>query len=134
MSKDRTTKPDTARTTRPLTRPIARFDLEAETDSLRREEPRSAGGHSARTLVKHSDFRIVLMSLEAGAELHEHKVDHSFSLQALTGHVRLQLPDETVDVPAGSMLVLDEGIPHDVVALEASTVLLTISWSEKRKA
>lgn len=134
MSKEKTTKPDTARTTGPLTRPIARFDLGSVSDSLRHEEPRPAGGHSARTLIKHADFRIVLMSLEAGANLHEHKVDHSFSLQALTGHVRLQLPNETVDLPAGSMLVLDHGILHDLEALEESTVLLTISWSKKRTA
>lgn len=129
MSKEKTTNPE-----RLLARPIARFDLESESDSLRHEEPRPAGGHSARTLVKHSDFRIVLISLEAGANLHEHKVDHSFSLQVLTGHVRLQLPNETVDLGAGNMLVLDKGIPHDLEALEESTVLLTISWSKKHKA
>ena len=134
MSKDKATKPDTARTTEPLTRAIARFDLGSEAASLRNEEPRPVGGHRARTLIKHSDFRIVLISLEAGANLHEHKVDHSFSLQALTGHVRLQLPSETVDLQAGNMLVLDKGIPHDLEALEESTVLLTISWSKKHKA
>ena len=129
MSKEKTTKPE-----RLLARPIARFDLGSESASLRHQEPRPAGGHSARTLIKHSDFRIVLISLEAGATLHEHKVDHSFSLQALTGRVRLQLPNEIIDLPAGSMLVLDKGILHDLEALEESTVLLTISWSKKRKA
>jgi len=134
MTKEKTTKPDTASTEKLLARPIARFDLESESDSLRHEEPRPAGGHSARTLIKHSDFRIVLMSLEAGANLHEHKVDHSFSLQVLTGRVRLQLPNETVDLAAGNMLVLEKGILHDLEALEESTVLLTISWSKKHKA
>jgi quercetin dioxygenase-like cupin family protein len=34
----------------------------------------------------------------------------------------------TFDLPAGSLLALDQGIPHDVEALEESAFLLTIAW------
>jgi hypothetical protein len=39
MSKEKTTKPDSTRTTQSLTRPIASFDLGSESHSLRHEEP-----------------------------------------------------------------------------------------------
>jgi hypothetical protein len=34
----------------------------------------------------------------------------------------------TFDLPAGSLLALDRGLPHDVEALEDSAFLLTIAW------
>ena len=129
MTKGKTTKPDARRSARSLTGPILSFDLASEAETLRREEPRPAGGHSARTLIKHPDFRIVMIVLKTDARLHEHEVDHSFSLQTLAGHVQLHLPDKRIDLPAGSMIVVGKAIPHDVVALQDSTVLLTISWS-----
>lgn len=109
--------------------PILSFDLAAEADALRREEPWRAGGHNARTLIKHADLRIVLIVLRAGARLHEHKTDNRISVQTLSGHVRLHLPNEAIDLPAGRMLVLDKAIPHDVVADEDSAILLTMSWA-----
>jgi hypothetical protein len=32
------------------------------------------------------------------------------------------------DLRAGSLLVLDQGLPHDLEALEDSVFLLTIAW------
>jgi hypothetical protein len=42
--------------------------------------------------------------------------------------VRLHLGERTVDLPAGNLLALEKDIPHDLEAIEESTVLLTISW------
>ncbi len=47
---------------------------------------------------------------------------------ALTGKLRLHLPDQTVELPAGRLLTLERALPHDVEALEESSFLLTISW------
>jgi len=43
--------------------------------------------------------------------------------------VRLHLPDRAVDLPAGSLLVLEKALPHDVEAIEDSTFLLTLGWT-----
>lgn len=134
MSDPESTKAGDAQPTRVLAGPILSFDLAAEADALRCAEPWRAGGHNARTLIKHADLRIVLIALKAGARLHEHKTDHRISLQTLTGHVQLKLPQEETDLPAGKMLVLDRAIPHDVVAQEDSVVLLTMSWAAARQA
>ncbi len=61
--------------------------------------------------------------------MQEHHTDHRFSVQTLTGHVRLQVSDETIDLPSGSLLVLDKAIPHDVLAVEDSAILISMSLS-----
>jgi len=38
--------------------------------------------------------------------------------------MRLHLPEQTVDVPAGQLLALDCTVPHDVEALEQSAFFL----------
>jgi quercetin dioxygenase-like cupin family protein len=52
----------------------------------------------------------------------------TISVQTLAGHIRLRLPDRTADLPMGQLLVLDQGVRHDVEAVEDSAFLLTMSW------
>ena len=56
-----------------------------------------------------------------------HQTDQRISVQTLTGRVQMKLPDQTADLPAGSVLVLDKAIAHDVVAPEDSAFLLSLS-------
>jgi hypothetical protein len=42
--------------------------------------------------------------------------------------VKLELPEQTVDLPDGHLLVLDRALEHDLEALEESAILMTISW------
>ncbi len=112
-----------------LAAPLLQFDLESEIRELRQAESWLRGsGRSSKTLVKHPDFRIVLILVKPKAHLQEHKADARISVFTLTGRVRLRLPERAVEVPAGQLLVLDRGIPHDVEALEESAFLLTVSW------
>ena len=46
----------------------------------------------------------------------------------LSGHIRLNASGRTFDLRPGSLLALDQGVPHDIEALEASAFLLTIAW------
>lgn len=115
---------DTAPSARPLQGPALTFDLVEEAKNLRATLEEHL--YTARTLVIQPDFRVVMMVLRAGARIQAHKTDHRISLQGLAGHVHLNLPDRGVDLPTGGLVVLDKGIPHDVVAIEDSTVLLSI--------
>jgi quercetin dioxygenase-like cupin family protein len=58
----------------------------------------------------------------------EHRVDGRITIHTLVGHLRLKLPDQTVEVPAGHLLMLDRGITHDVQAVDESVFLLTMCW------
>jgi len=112
-----------------LDRPLLEFDLNAEREKLHHDEAWGpATGRSSRTLVKHADLRIVLIGMKANTQMHEHTAAGRISVQTLSGHIRLQLPDQVVDLPAGHLLALDQSVPHDVEAIEESAFLLTLSW------
>lgn len=104
------------------------FDLVAVTSELRTEGAYLREGHTARTLVREDTLRIVLVVMKAGARMAEHRVDETATVHTLRGHVRLQLPTGTADLPDGQLLVLAPGQQHDVEAVVDSAFLLTLGW------
>jgi len=107
--------------------PYLEFDLAGEVDQLHRE-PGWQSGQNARTLVKFDNLRIVLMTLKARARIPGHHTEGRISIHAVSGHIQVRAAGRTFDLPAGTLLALDQGLPHDVEALEESAVLLTIAW------
>lgn len=106
----------------------ASFDLEAVARELRAEEQYVREGQASRTLIRASDLRIVVVALEAGKTISEHHAKVTASVQTLSGHIRLQLPERRVDVPAGRILVMSAGLAHDVYAETDSVFVLTLGW------
>lgn len=104
------------------------FDLATAAHELRAEEPYLREGQTARTLIRTPDLRIVVVALKAGETISEHRANVTASVQTLSGHIRLQLPDRGVDVPEGQLLVLGAGLAHSVYAETDSTFLLTLGW------
>ena len=99
-----------------------------EVQSMWKEEAwQSDAGRSARTLVKYPDLRIVLVSMKAGTRSKQHKTSARFAILMLAGHVRLHLPNATVEVPRGELLALDRDVSHDVEAIRQSTFLLILA-------
>lgn len=90
-------------------------------------------GRSARTLVKYPDLRIVLVSMKANTSLKQHKTNARFAILTLAGHVHLHLPEASAEVPAGELLAVDRGVPHDVEAVRQSTFLLIIARPGREK-
>ncbi|HEV3219821.1 MAG TPA: cupin domain-containing protein [Candidatus Acidoferrales bacterium] len=110
------------------------FNLAAELDQLHRDESwLQPTGRSSKTLVKYPDLRIVLIAMKANTRMHEHVAAGRISVHSLNGHIRLHLPERIVDLPAGSLLALDQSVPHDVEAAEDSAFLLTLSWPREEK-
>lgn len=116
------------RTPRPLMGPVLTFNLPQEI-SLLRGEVEYEKGHNGRTLVKHSEFRVVLVVLRAGAQVHEQQTDQRIALQPLEGHVRLQLAEEAVNLHPDQLLSLDRNVPYHIEAVEDSAFLLWVGWS-----
>lgn len=112
-----------------LAQSLLQFDLAAEIELLHRNDSwQRSAGRSSRTLVKQPDFRVVLVAMKEATEIREHRADGRISIQTIAGHLRLKLPDQVVEVPAGHLLALDPCIGHDVEALADSVFLLTIAW------
>lgn len=117
---------------RPISGFSVKLDLIAESAFLRQAPSWGSNGHSAKTLLKYSDFRTVLMALKACVRVSEHHTNHRVTLQVLDGCVRLHLPSGPVEVNRGQMLAIDRAIPHDMEAVDDSVVLLSIAWSKHR--
>jgi quercetin dioxygenase-like cupin family protein len=117
------------RTPRPLMGSVLNFNLPQEVSALR-GEPAYKNGHNARTLIKHSEFRVVLVVLGQGAEVHEQKSSERIALQPISGHVRLQLAAEVVNLHADQLLSLDRDISYRIAAVEDSAILLWVGWSK----
>jgi quercetin dioxygenase-like cupin family protein len=111
----------------PLAAAYLEFDLTREVEQLHRE-PAWAAGHNAKTLLKYDDFRVVLMALRPHSRVPTHKTEGRISLQTIRGQIQVHAAGRTFDLPAGSLLALDGGLPHDVAALDESVLLLTIAW------
>ncbi len=110
------------------------FELARIAGELRAEEPYLRDGHAARTLIRTPDLRIILIAIGAGKTISEHHTSVTASVQTLSGHVRLHLPDRTVDVSQGQLLVLGAGLSHDVHAEVDSAFLLTLGWPENKQS
>ena len=107
--------------------PFMEFDLPAEVHRLHAETTWSKG-HNARTLIKYDDFRVVLTALQANMRVPEHKTEGRISVHVLSGHIQVRAAGRTFSLRAGCVLALDQGVPHDIEALEESAFLLTIAW------
>lgn len=104
------------------------LDLGAIEGELRTQDSCLREGHTARTLVREPDLRVVLVAMKAGSRIAEHRTDKTASVHTLAGHVRLHLPDEVVDLTAGRIFVLEQGLRHAVEAVADSAFLLTLGW------
>ncbi len=103
-----------------------------EVQSMWKEDSWQAdAGRTARTLVKYPDLRIVLVSMKAGSRFNQHRTSARFAILTLAGHVRLHLPNATVEVPRGELLALDRDVAHDVEAIRQSTFLLILARPDR---
>lgn len=109
-----------------LAAPSLHFHLDVERQKLLAHPAYSKSGQASAILVKEPDLRIVLIRLRSSGRMEQHKASGPISVQPLEGRLRLVLPDESVQLAVGELLVLEPDIPHDVEAMEDSTFLLTI--------
>lgn len=111
-----------------LADPLTALDLAAELAQLHKEATWQRTGRHARTLVKDTDLRVVLVALSKGGRMEEHHAPGRITIQTLAGRLDLRVMGRTVALPTGQILTLGPAIPHDVEALEDSAFLLTIAW------
>jgi quercetin dioxygenase-like cupin family protein len=116
---------------RPHPQPMAasylEFDIARELEQLHREAGWQSG-QNAKTLVKYDRLRIVLIALKARSKIPEHQTEGHISIQTVVGHIRVRAQGRSFGLRSGGLLALDEGLLHDVEAVEESAFLLTIAW------
>ena len=110
-----------------LAAPLLEFDLNREIEQLR-SEGRWQSGHTAKTLVKYPDFRVVLVVMRPGGRLVQHRTEGRISVQTLAGRISFRTAEQSVELAPGQMLTLERDISHDVQGMADSAFLLTIAW------
>lgn len=116
---------------RPAQHLVARtlqFNLAQEIDRLLGEGTWRERDRDSKALVHEPHLHVLLTALKAGARLDRHQTEAPVSLQGLRGKVRISLPDETVELTSGTLLILEAGVPHEVEAVEESVFLITLGW------
>ncbi len=122
-------RPD--RTGRQLHGVMETFELERVVNWLRDEAEYSNKGRNALTLVKNPQLRTVLMCMQKGEVMHDHRAPGPITVQVLHGRIRFELEPGTsnhqpIELDKGQLLVLEETLKHEVTALEECSFLLTI--------
>jgi len=80
----------------------------------------------SRTVLKAAGARLVLFAFDAGQELTEHTAAMPVLLQVLDGRLQVTADDREVLLAPGGVVHLDARVPHSVLALEPSRLLLTM--------
>jgi quercetin dioxygenase-like cupin family protein len=107
--------------------PYLEFDIARELEQLHREAGWESG-QNAKTLVKYAGLRIVLIALQARSRIPGHQTEGQISIQNIAGRIQVRAQGRTFDLRSGGLLALEQGLPHDIEALEESAFLLTIAW------
>jgi quercetin dioxygenase-like cupin family protein len=102
------------------------FSLDDESARLRKGAQWASNERAAITLMKTSDFRIVLIALGLGKIRHEHCAEGPITFLVQQGLIHLKAEGLEHVLKRGMLLTLGRVITHEVEALEESTFLLTI--------
>ena len=86
----------------------------------------SAQGQRQKTLYRYGNSTLAFFLFEAGAKMREQRAMGTVFIQVPRGRLNVQAHDQRHDLPARRVLVMSPGVPHDVVAEEASQMLLAV--------
>ncbi len=94
-------------------------DLDAEVDVPK-------DGTLSRVLYKDDRLRLVVFAFDTGQELTEHTAAVPAVVQVISGRVEMALGSDRVTVEPGGWLRMDAHLPHTVLALEPTVLVLTM--------
>lgn len=111
---------------RVLSGPAITFAIAEEINMLKQVPGWLSGTRNSVTVVKSSNLSIVLTAIRKDASLCGHAVDGPVILQVLSGTINFGISGEPKTLGASTVIALERGVPHDILALDDSELLLTI--------
>jgi quercetin dioxygenase-like cupin family protein len=105
---------------------ITQFDLNVE---IERFPPDVPSGRRSESLIKTPHLRVVLITMRAGTELHEHVAPGTITVQPIRGRFAYTAGDDEREIMPDTLISVEAGVRHAVRALEDGAFLLTIGWS-----
>jgi len=83
-------------------------------------------GTLSRVLYKDDQIRLVVFAFDAGQELTSHTATVAAVVEVVKGRLRVGLGEEEVELVPGSWVHMAANLPHSVLAIEPSIMLLTM--------
>ena len=105
---------------------VIELDCASDIATLRASDSYGRADHSATTVAKQAELRVVLIALKAGGTMHEHHADAPITVHGLEGRILFGVGGQSHEVTSGRVLVVAAGLPHSIRAIEESAFLLTI--------
>jgi quercetin dioxygenase-like cupin family protein len=102
------------------------FSLGEALKQLRAEDHPARDGHRQVTIFHRAPVTKVLFSFDPGGQLQEHSARGLVTIHALEGRLEVAAGGVEHQLEAGSILILDPDVLHDVRASERSAMLLTV--------
>ena len=84
-------------------------------------------GVTRRTLVSGDRITLVRIDIEANAVVPEHTHPHEQAGTVVAGRIRLRIGGDARDLDAGTSYLIPGGLPHEVTALAAVTLVEAFS-------
>ncbi|HZR80652.1 MAG TPA: cupin domain-containing protein [Candidatus Binatia bacterium] len=112
---------------RSLDRPVMMFDLRAILGNMKQEATWRTARRNAMTIVKQPIFRIVLVALQAEAEIATHETESPITVQVIEGRLAIHVGADEFVLGAGQLLILGPGLRHTMHAHDDSAFLLTLA-------
>jgi quercetin dioxygenase-like cupin family protein len=116
---------------------MKRWDLRSLAPSSEKETPREpgpdaprvprAGAQMPQVLFSTPECRGVVIRLERGGEIGEHRVRERAVIEVVEGTVTIEAGGEAVECTAGTLVVLEPHESHSVKALEDSSLLVILA-------
>lgn len=102
------------------------FDLNTAAQKLSDELHSATEGHRQIALYHYGSVTQVLFAFDEGGGLEKHSANGVVSIHVLNGRLAVNAEGEDHELQSGQVLMLAPGVRHDVRALEASNMLLTV--------
>lgn len=90
----------------------------------------SEHSRQTETLAREGGVSLLVMAMDAGDELNEHKAKGAVAVQLLRGHVLLTAAGEEFDLREGQLVFLQPSVSHSVRAEMQSVLVLTVAGGD----
>jgi quercetin dioxygenase-like cupin family protein len=84
-------------------------------------------------MVETAFSKEIRICMAAGNIMREHKAPGAITIMVITGQVRIESLQESIELKNAEMLSFDANVLHSLEALEESVVRLTLSKNDSEK-
>jgi len=111
-----------------LDAPFVTIDLPSFIQQIKEEEAWHKNDRNAITVFKTGDLRLVLVALHTNAEVKPPVPSEGITtVQVIEGTLRVHVDEQTAELKAKQVIAFHEHQPFNIVALEESVFLLTMT-------